>query len=418
MTTVQNDIDHRPVCFVVMGFGKKTDYESGRTLDLDATFDAIIKPAAERAGLRPIRAVDIKGSGVIDVSMYDLLLRADVVVADISTGNVNAVYELGVRHALRPNTTVIIKEDQGKLHFDLNHINTFHYKHLGEDIGSREAVRAADALAELIVTAMSSSTPDSPVYTFLPTLQRPRLSDERYAELLDEAEENHEVLSAVLRAGRDAFDRSDMQAAAVAFARACELKPDEASFRQQYALATYKTKLPTEVEALQRALEIIEHLQPEESNDPETLGITGAIYKRLWFLQENPLHLNRALRFYGRGFEVRRDYYNGENLATCFDLRAKKQTDPDEQLFDRMSATKTRITLVEILSAMIADPSFHERSDRKWVFATLANTMFALDRRAEASVYETQFRSLEPAGWEISTFEAVKALYVSRDPVA
>lgn len=418
MSKTQNNIDHRKVCFVVMGFGKKTDYESGRTLDLDATFEAIIKPAAERAGLRPIRAVDINGSGVIDVSMYDLLLRADVVVADISTGNVNAVYELGVRHALRPNTTVIIKEDQGKLYFDLSHINTFHYKHLGEDIGSREAIRATEALAELIARAMSSKMPDSPVYTFLPTLQQPRLSDEQYAELLDEAEENHEILSTVLRAGREAFDRSDMQAAAAAFARACELKPEEASFRQQYALATYKTKLPSEVAALQRGLEIIDQLSPEESNDPETLGITGAIYKRLWFLQENRTHLDKALRFYGRGFEVRRDYYNGENLATCFDLRAEKQTDPEEALFDRMSAKKTRVALVEILSAMVADSSFHERSDRKWVFATLANTMLALERRAEAAIYEAQFRSLEPADWEKSTFEAVKALYVGRNPVA
>ena len=34
-----------PLCFVVMGFGKKTDYESGRTLDLNATYEAIIKPS-------------------------------------------------------------------------------------------------------------------------------------------------------------------------------------------------------------------------------------------------------------------------------------------------------------------------------------------------------------------------------------
>ena len=37
----------KPVCFVVMGFGRKTDYESGRVLDLDATFNEIIYPAAE-----------------------------------------------------------------------------------------------------------------------------------------------------------------------------------------------------------------------------------------------------------------------------------------------------------------------------------------------------------------------------------
>ncbi|MER9164677.1 TRAFs-binding domain-containing protein [Mesorhizobium sp. M0715] len=413
MQTVEHNVDVRPVCFVVMGFGKKTDYESGRTLDLDATFEAIIKPAAERAGLRAIRATDINGSGVIDVSMYDLLLRADVVIADISTGNVNAVYELGVRHALRPNTTVIMKEDQGKLHFDLNHINTFHYKHLGEDIGNREAIRASSELADLIVKAMASTTPDSPVYTFLPKLRRPRLSDEEYAELLDEAEEHHEALSSVLREGREAFERSDMAAAAAAFARACELKPQESSFRQQYALATYKTKQPSEEEALFNALSIIDQLRPEDSNDPETLGITGAIYKRLWLLRKDRAHLDKALRLYGRGFEVRRDYYNGENLATCFDIRAAEQSDPEEVLFDRMSAKKTRISLVEILSSMVAEPSFQDRSDRKWVYATLANTMYALERRTEGSIYEEQFRTLNPADWEISTFEGVRSLYIS-----
>lgn len=123
--------DSRKVCFVVMGFGKKTDYESGRTLDLDATYETIIHPAAADLDLRCIRADEIMHSGVIDTEMYEMLLRADLVVADISTGNVNAMYELGVRHALRPFSTVIMKEIDGKLHFDLDHVNTFHYKHLG-----------------------------------------------------------------------------------------------------------------------------------------------------------------------------------------------------------------------------------------------------------------------------------------------
>ena len=64
------------VCFVVMGFGKKTDYESGRTLDLDATYEAIIKPAVEAANLRCIRADEVIHSGLIDAPMYEMLLRA------------------------------------------------------------------------------------------------------------------------------------------------------------------------------------------------------------------------------------------------------------------------------------------------------------------------------------------------------
>ena len=36
-------------CFVVHGFGRKTDYTDGRELDLDASY-AVIKEAVEAAG--------------------------------------------------------------------------------------------------------------------------------------------------------------------------------------------------------------------------------------------------------------------------------------------------------------------------------------------------------------------------------
>ena len=47
-------------CFVVMGFGKKTDFETGRTLDLDKTYRNIIKPAVVAAGLECTRADEIR----------------------------------------------------------------------------------------------------------------------------------------------------------------------------------------------------------------------------------------------------------------------------------------------------------------------------------------------------------------------
>ena len=46
-------------CFVVMGFGEKTDLATGRTLDLDKTYRIIIKKAVEEAGLECIRADDM-----------------------------------------------------------------------------------------------------------------------------------------------------------------------------------------------------------------------------------------------------------------------------------------------------------------------------------------------------------------------
>ena len=48
--------------------------------------------------MKSIRADEIQHSTVIDVPMYEMLLQADVVIADLSTYNVNAAYELGVRY--------------------------------------------------------------------------------------------------------------------------------------------------------------------------------------------------------------------------------------------------------------------------------------------------------------------------------
>ncbi len=62
-----------------------------------------------------------------------------------------------------------MKESDGKLHFDLNHTSTFHYKHLGEDIGAREAERAKRELKTLIAEVMKAGKPDSPVYTYIPS---------------------------------------------------------------------------------------------------------------------------------------------------------------------------------------------------------------------------------------------------------
>ena len=45
----------------------------------------MIKPAVEEAGLECYRADEIVHSGVIDVPMYQQILTANVVIADLST---------------------------------------------------------------------------------------------------------------------------------------------------------------------------------------------------------------------------------------------------------------------------------------------------------------------------------------------
>lgn len=143
-------IGTKKICFVIMGFGTKTDFSTGKTLDLDQTYKNIIQPAVESSGFQCIRADEIQDSGLIDKSMYALLMQADLVVADISTYNPNAIYELGIRHAVKPYTTIVLKEKDGKIPFDLDHTRIFKYSHLGVDIGADEAKRCQKELSVLI----------------------------------------------------------------------------------------------------------------------------------------------------------------------------------------------------------------------------------------------------------------------------
>ena len=133
-----------------------------------------IKDAVVATGLACIRADEIAHSGSIDVPVYQQLLNADLVIADLSTYNVNAAFELGVRYALRPRATIIVAEDGFKNPFDVGHLVIRRYKHLGEDIGSKEAKRFGEELKQAIAAILARAETDSPVYTFLPDLVPPR----------------------------------------------------------------------------------------------------------------------------------------------------------------------------------------------------------------------------------------------------
>ena len=173
----------RKRCFVIMGFGKKTDFETGRMLDLDKSYKNIIKPAVEAAGLECARTDEIVHSGVIDMPMFEQLLSADLVIADLSTWNRNSLYELGIRHALRPYGTIVIAEDGLRsFPFDTNHVKVMQYHHLGQDIGYDEIMRVRELLTKSIKDALANadkneSVPDSPVYSFLKDLQPPAIRD-------------------------------------------------------------------------------------------------------------------------------------------------------------------------------------------------------------------------------------------------
>ncbi|MFA0657499.1 TRAFs-binding domain-containing protein [Vibrio splendidus] len=400
----------KKICFVIMGFGKKTDYSTGKTLDLDKTYKNIIQPAVESSGYQCVRADEIQDSGLIDKSMYALLMHAELVVADISTFNPNAIYELGIRHAVRPYSTIVIKEEEGKIPFDLDHNRIFHYKHLGEDIGADEAKRCQEELAKTIKRVISNSFIDSPLYDFIKDINPPKLPPEEYKKIIGDLAERETHIFAIVEKAKNHMLDDEFVEAAKLWEKAAEAVPSEDYFLQQLALSTYKSKEPSEATALADALRVIEKLAPDgESNDPETLGLTGAIYKRMWLSNSDVECLKRAINYYEKGFQIRNDYYTGENYALCLDMMSEVEEDEDEKTYYVIAAKKARKQIIKIL-VHVEDAAEEGNSsvDVKWALATLANCYFGLGDDEKGTKFESLFISLAEAQWEIDTFNEGK----------
>ena len=393
-----------------MGFGKKTDLSTGKTLDLDKTYKNIIRPAVEKSGLKCVRADEIQDSGLIDKSMYALLMHADLVVADISTYNPNAIYELGIRHAVRPFSTIIIKEKEGSIPFDLNHNRIFHYAHLGDDIGVDEAERCKESLIDMIGSLLKNNTVDSPLYDYIKDIEPPKLTRKEYQRIIGDLSDREDSIFAISERATHCMEESNFTEAAELWKKAEEIVPNESYFTQQHALAKYKSKTPTEISALTDALHIIDKLDPDnETNDPETLGLTGSIYKRLWHTTNDKEYLKRAIDYYSKGFKIRRDYYNGENYALCLNIAASVEEDSEEKIFYKISAKKARHEILDVLS-YLNDEGESTQSINKWAYATLASCFFGLGDEGNGNKFEKIFLSLTSVSWESETYFESKAI--------
>jgi tetratricopeptide (TPR) repeat protein len=95
-------------CFIIMPIKKDAtdEYRHYRTL-----YEEWIKPIPEAKGYGVVRADDIQRSGLITQDVILGLARADVVIADLTDLNPNVFYELGVRHALRGQGTIMLLDE-------------------------------------------------------------------------------------------------------------------------------------------------------------------------------------------------------------------------------------------------------------------------------------------------------------------
>lgn len=394
----------KKTCFVATGFGPKTDYRTGRTLDLDKTYENLIKPVFDDLGIECFRAKEIRHSGIIDVPMYEWLYKADIVVADISTLNPNAIYELGVRHALRPYSTIVISEDKLTYPFDVNHTLIHSYRHLGEDIGVSEAKRFTEELKKLVKEILKNTKSDSPVYTYLPKLTPPSFTSEEIKEI-KKVDEDKAPFSELLEDAENAKNNKEFEIAAELYKICLKFEPQNVFLRQRLALVTYYSQRPNPKKALHNAEKILSPLTPEKTTDPETLGLSGSINKRLYDLTNDEKYLNKSIWFYERGFYIQQDYYNGINFAYLLTLKSTIVKNKFEAVSYFFQANRVREEIISICNNLIKREDFKERDDREWVYQSLAQAYLGLEQEEEVAKIIPKIDEFSKGAFDLGTFK-------------
>ncbi|MEM7351453.1 MAG: TRAFs-binding domain-containing protein [Acidobacteriota bacterium] len=430
--------EKQKTCFVVTGFGRKTDFQTGRVLDLDKTWEQIVQPAFDRVNVNAFRAIDANLTGSIDSIMYQWLYAADIVIADLSTFNSNVFYELGVRHAQKPNTTIMIAENglMSRIPFDIGHYVIHSYEHGGDRIADEEAERFVGHLAKLmqdiidIETERQATSPgserenDSPIFTFLPGMKPPdyklkkHLAPPAYVQpdlRPKELEEAGESLASVIAAAETAKNRKNYDKAIKLFSQAIEeeektkAQPD-VYLAQRLALVTYKAgevkdengnvdKAKAKKELIEAELILAKYCNPKETTDPETLGLSGAINKRLFDLTEDTEYLDRSIAFYERGFYVKQDYYNGINVAFMYTMKANLEDNHREAVVFYGHGNLIRQRVAEICQELADDQeAFSKRDDQQWVLMTLAEAHLGMENLKAVERLEPKIEAVIPDG--------------------
>src|SRR3954453_16918779 len=145
----------RPLCFVLMPFGQKLSV-GGPAIDFAAVYKGLIAPAIDQAGLEPLRADEEMSGGVIHKPMFERLILCEYAVADLTTANANVFYELGVRHSVRPWSTILLFAEGGtQLPFDVRPLRAVPYR-LGADGKPADPKTAAVVVKSRLVEARNA----------------------------------------------------------------------------------------------------------------------------------------------------------------------------------------------------------------------------------------------------------------------
>jgi hypothetical protein len=343
----------KPLLFVAMPFGERREPDGTRMIDFDSLYRECIVPCVKDAGVEVIRADEETLGGFIHRPMYERLLLAEIVIADLTFANPNVFYELGVRHAARPRSTILIYADLGtQPPFDVAAVRGVPYQ-VSDTGGLAEPTSLAEELARRLALAQEAESVDSPIFQLLsdyPGVDLPH-------EVTDAFKARARLVSELtIRAYEAASPDADRGAAIAELAavkdRALALpEPEEqllvslllayrdieawpemvelidempsrlaavVTVRQQLALALNRRNSGAD---RANAIQIAEGLLAEHGVSAETCGILGRCHKDRWREKKQAGDpgaadsLDVAIDAYTQGFDADpRDFYPGINL--------------------------------------------------------------------------------------------------------
>jgi hypothetical protein len=342
----------RPLCFVLMPFGRKTD-AAGRTTDFDAVYREIIAPAVNAAELDPIRADEEKIGGAIHKPMFERLMLCNYAIADITGANPNVYYELGIRHAMRPRSTVILFAAGTILPFDIALLRGIPYQTNDQGVPSNPAA-CSEAIARQLGAAKDNPHDDSPLFQMLDYMPRHEVDHTKtdtFRDRFNYSKQFKDRLANALQQGKQAVNETiadpafknlhDLESGVVVdmfltlrdvkahkemidlYQRMPEPLQRARIVREQYGFALNREGKAPEATAVLKA--VIEEFGPSS----ETNGLLGRVYKDQWenakktgsgALQVRGL-LKLAAETYLAGFQADwRDAYPGVNAVTLMEL--------------------------------------------------------------------------------------------------
>jgi hypothetical protein len=142
-------VNEKKSCFVISPIGKRGSETRKHT---DQVFNHIISPIVKQLGFSPERSDHIEQTGKITDQIFERLLSADVVIADMSTHNPNVFYELAIRHVIKKPCLHLIMESD-TIPFDVHGMRAIFF-----DLANPDSVQEAKESLERHLNNLDSKS--------------------------------------------------------------------------------------------------------------------------------------------------------------------------------------------------------------------------------------------------------------------